>query len=684
MRDTRSSIRAPLWLAAGLIAGFLLSPMPAATQSEITPAALEALTKRLEALEERLGGETAKPAEGGLVIKAPFKIVNEQGQEVFSLEAEGTKVEANVGIGEVKISMETAGQDGAKLEVAGGLDRSLELSASPGESKLEITNTSSAEVAIGALEQGETGIEISAGGQAVFEVKTGAEGESLSLGAEAGKQAKLEAGETAALTLGEGEAPAVELVALEEGGELALGSGQEPVVTLSAAAGDGVLELGAGEEPVVALGAEGDEGKLTLGSGEPAATLSGKGEAGSLLLGKENGKLAKLDTEGAGGLLELSKGGEPQVKLEAASEGGALLLGPGGEPTLKLTSKAAGGEIFIGEPEGKKIQIGTPGGTPVIQVSDGDKRVSLTVGEVVGTLATSPDGSVIVGQGPDGWGVILGKQGSKLALLGSSGQQKMGLTLYSNNSPTTVLKANDDGGTLTFGVGGQPKVTLKSNEQGGEVLLGNTDAVKVQIGTRQDAIVQLTKSSDRVVLVASGETVGMTAKSSEGFIEAGKGSKGFGFTMTNQGQPMLNLGFFEGRPPALRVFYSGAQIAAVGPGHDGGGTMRVFPAGGGNSLAQMDAFASGGYIGAFFPNGSPAAALDSNEHVVAVYNSAGMPVATLGIGSNGSGGNVTTRDSAGNGVFSAGATQDGGTACVIHKGKIHCLGIGLPLMGGGN
>jgi len=684
MRDTGSSLRAPLWLAAGLIAGLLLSPMPAATQSEVTPADLEALAKRLEALEERLGGEAAKPAEGGLVIMAPFKVVNEQGQEVFSLEAEGSKVEAKVGIGEVNVTMETAGQDGAKLEVAGGLDRSLELSASPGESKLEITNTSSAEVALGALAQGETGIEISAGGEAVFEVKTGAEGESLSLGAEAGQQAKLEAGETAALTLGEGETPAVELAALEEGGELALGNGQEPVATLTAADGNGKLELGAGQEPVVALGAEGDEGKLTLGSGEPAATLSGKGEAGSLLLGKENGKLAKLDTEGAGGLLELSKGGEPQVKLEAASEGGALLLGPGGEPTVKLISKAAGGEIFVGEPEGKRIQIGTPSGNPVIQVSDSDKRVSLSVGEIVGMSTVSPDGAVILGKAPEGWGLNLSKQGTKLALLGTSGQQKMGLTLFSNNAPTTTLKADDDGGNLTFGVGAQPKVTLKSNDQGGELLLGNTDAVKVQIGTRADAIVQLTKSGDRTVLIAGGETVGMTAKSSEGFIEVGKGSKGFAFTMTNQGQPMLNLGFFEGRPPALRVFYSGAQIAAVGPGHDGGGTMRVFPSGGGTSYAQMDAFASGGYIGAFLPNGSPAAALDSKEHVVAVYNNAGMPVATLGIGSNGSGGNVTTRDSSGNGVFSAGATQDGGTACVIHKGKIHCLGIGLPLMGGGN
>jgi hypothetical protein len=156
--------------------------------------------------------------------------------------------------------------------------------------------------------------------------------------------------------------------------------------------------------------------------------------------------------------------------------------------------------------------------------------------------------------------------------------------------------------------------------------------------------------------------------------------------MSKDSQPMVNLGFFEGRPPALRVFGNGTQIAAVGPGPDGGGTVRVFPSNGGTSYAQMDAFPSGGYIGAFLPNGSPFAAFDGQERVIAVYNSAALPVATLGLGSNGSGGNVTARDSGGSGVFSAGSANDGGgEACVIRQnGKIFCLGIGLPGMGSGN
>ena len=60
----------------------------------------------------------------------------------------------------------------------------------------------------------------------------------------------------------------------------------------------------------------------------------------------------------------------------------------------------------------------------------------------------------------------------------------------------------------------------------------------------------------------------------------------------------------------------------------------------------------------------------------------GIAVASLGYGSGG-GGNVTTTDPAGSGVFSAGFIGgDGpGTACVLHKG-MKCLGVGLTGMEG--
>ena len=73
---------------------------------------------------------------------------------------------------------------------------------------------------------------------------------------------------------------------------------------------------------------------------------------------------------------------------------------------------------------------------------------------------------------------------------------------------------------------------------------------------------------------------------------------------------------------------------------------------------------------------------DADKGLVAVFNS-GTPVAFLTqSGAHPGGGNVTTTDPGGNGVFSAGYDGEGGAACVNHKQSMHCLGTGLPLGGG--
>jgi hypothetical protein len=73
---------------------------------------------------------------------------------------------------------------------------------------------------------------------------------------------------------------------------------------------------------------------------------------------------------------------------------------------------------------------------------------------------------------------------------------------------------------------------------------------------------------------------------------------------------------------------------------------------------------------------------DEDKGLVAVFNS-GTPVAFLSqSGAHPGGGNVTTTDPGGNGVFSAGYDGEGGAACVNHKQSMHCVGIGLPLGGG--
>ena len=590
------------------------------TPPSFTRAELDALAQRLEALEARLGGEGETPAEGGLVVRAPFAVVNEKGEEVFAVEAENTRVEVSVGVGEVGISMESAGQDGAKLEVSGGIDRGLELAAGPALSKLEITQGSNDGLTFGYLDQGETGIEITAGEDTVFEVKSGAEETTLALGAESGQQATLESGKEAKLSLGQGEEPAVSLTAQADGGE---------------------LRIGKGEEPLVALVASGQEGKLELGGGEAAATLSGQGETGLLLLGKEAGKHARLDTEGAGGLLSLGRGAEPAVTLEAGNDGGQLLLGPGGEATLRLMGKSGGGTIEAGDPEGKRLQMGiNPVGDPVVQLADEERRVVLALSaELQGALVASAEGGVTIGKSESGWGLQLSKQGAMLASLGIWQQEPPGLRLFSNDAATVALKAQDAGGELVFGAG-QPKVKLTTNDTGGQMELGPPDGTRVQVGAFNDrAVVQVAQGDDRANLVVSAEQVGVGARTGEGFAEFGKGSEGFGVLLSQQGQPLAGLGTLAGRGVALRIYDEGAQVAAVGAGEDGGGTVRVFPAGGGSSSVQLDALGNGGLITVFDSGGSPAAALDGIDRLVALYNSGGTPVATFGLGSNGSGGN---------------------------------------------
>ena len=71
---------------------------------------------------------------------------------------------------------------------------------------------------------------------------------------------------------------------------------------------------------------------------------------------------------------------------------------------------------------------------------------------------------------------------------------------------------------------------------------------------------------------------------------------------------------------------------------------------------------------------------DDGKGLVAVFNGS-TPIAFLSQSSHAGGGNVTTADPGGNGVFSAGYDGTAGAACVTRKSGLNCLGIGLPLGG---
>jgi hypothetical protein len=112
------------------------------------------------------------------------------------------------------------------------------------------------------------------------------------------------------------------------------------------------------------------------------------------------------------------------------------------------------------------------------------------------------------------------------------------------------------------------------------------------------------------------------------------------------------------------VKHEGQQRAFLGTAGNGGGVVAVFGGDGTHPAAGMQLGQGGGGLVAVFKNDTAISFLtESTNHP--------------------GGGNVTTTDPAGKGVFSAGYDGDLGSACVGRKGSLHCLGIGLPL-GGGN
>jgi hypothetical protein len=111
------------------------------------------------------------------------------------------------------------------------------------------------------------------------------------------------------------------------------------------------------------------------------------------------------------------------------------------------------------------------------------------------------------------------------------------------------------------------------------------------------------------------------------------------------------------------VKHEGKQRAFMGAAGNDGGVVAVYGGDGAHPAAGIQLNQNGGGLVAVFKNDAAISFLtESTNHP--------------------GGGNVTTTDPAGRGVFSAGYDGDLGSACVGHKGSLHCLGIGLPLSGG--
>ena len=577
------------------------------------------------------------------------------------------------------------------LTVVGKDGRSLLLVDSDGgNARIVVGQGSAREITL--LAGSEGAVEIGVAGVPLARLFASDDSVELTLGQEQGPQARLyQIGSGGELKIDTDDGQTARLTQDASGGELVLGEDEGRAARLVFRPDGSELVLGQDTGKQVRLAETADGGQLSVGqAGAPALLLKASGDSSQLTLGKSGGQTLELRHDGGTGKLTVGKAGAPDVTLTSTPQGGQLLLGAGTEPKVELSSNDVGGQLQMGPSDGVRVQIGTRGEVAVLQAGSGDDRSWLAAGgEFTGLITNSSQGSALLGEDQEFFGVRLRQDSQPVVLLGAKGSEPVGLQFFSAGAdPTVSLQGEGEGGTLLLGKGGDDApVKLSATASTTELLLGKSGTKHVELITEADtAQVSIVDGSSQAGLIARGADFGIAVDESTGKVELGKMSGNWGVNLYDKSQLLAGLGTQGGGRFALRLYEDGNQVGAFGAAPDGsGGTLRIY-AGGAKATATLGAVNGAGLISAYDAGGSPVLSMTASDHAFAVYNSAGVPIATLSQSSHGNGGNVTASDGGGNGVFSAGAASDGGgEACVVRdNGKGFCLGIGLPGMGSGN
>ncbi len=191
------------------------------------------------------------------------------------------------------------------------------------------------------------------------------------------------------------------------------------------------------------------------------------------------------------------------------------------------------------------------------------------------------------------------------------------------SKPAVTLESQADGGMLNvFGSSDKPVATLQSDAGEGKLSVNDKGGKPVALVFAKDngGVVKVMKAGDP------------TTYSAINAIDAGLG---------------------------LMVRKAGAKLAFMGSGDGDAGAVYVY-SGGDSPVAGISSYSPGKGIVAVYGRTVPIAFLaESDKHA--------------------GGGSITATDPAGNGIFSAGYTGEGGDVCIDRKGGLKCLGIGLPL-----
>ena len=280
----------------------------------------------------------------------------------------------------------------------------------------------------------------------------------------------------------------------------------------------------------------------------------------------------------------------------------------------------------------------------------------------------------------------------------------------SSEKPIATLNGQKAGGSLTiFGSASKPIATLDSQTDGGSLKLYNSNnkteatldalkdggSLKIQgADSKTQASLDTQSDGGSLKLFGTGEKKAVTLES-----KSDGGSLSI-FNTAEKAAATLSSDASEGK---LAINDKSGELVATVVAGNNGGIMKVSKAGDQHTFSSMNAVDEGlgvlvrkagarvAFMGSqdgqsivyvFSGSDSPTAGLlasKAGKGVVAVYNNL-VPIAFLTESDkHDGGGSVTVTDPAGNGVFSAGYSGDGGEACLDRKGTLKCLGIGLPL-----
>jgi hypothetical protein len=478
--------------------------------------------------------------------------------------------------------------------------------------------------------------------------------------------------------------------------------------------------------PFIVIGADGRPVMVVTGDSGATKVLVGDAGAGAnLQLGVSGGKssivadsgstLAKVEADGTNAFFSSTASGK-DAALGQSEFGFGLFLNDGGQPAAEIAAPEGRGMALRVYQDGQNVAAvgaipgeggavrvfapGAPKAAAALNAGDGNGKVQVwdSGGEMVAVMdgkersltAFPQNGIVTIGKSQDKLGVFVNdKSGKPLAEIAQPGGAGMALRVFNNGRLVVAagLPPGSDGGSVrVYGSSAsQAAVSL-------ETLADSSGRVHVyKPGGGEEAVLLDGKTGSVVVSGDAGSALLGNAQAASGTgLGALGGSSGGGWGLylgDKGGRTLAEVAQPSGKGMALRIFDSGSQVAAVGAVPGQGGAVRIADSGG-NAAATMTVEGGAGLIQAY-KGGLPLLALAGKDSAVSVYNTGGISVASLGLSSNGSGGNLTTRDGSGFGVFSAGAASDGGgEACVNRvrgdgKQVNACLGLGLPSMGVG-